>query len=97
MAEAVTVEQLREFLGADAEHDGEVSMLRASAIEHICRASKIDWTARQDVETFNEAVRTMVWTSYYAVRDEAKNTPFLREHLTGLICSLQLCKGGESG
>lgn len=91
MAEIVSVEQLREFLGVDADRDNEITMLRSSAIEHLCRATGIDWKARQDVETFNEAVRTQVWMSYYAIRDEAKNTQFLREYLTSLICSLQLC------
>ena len=96
MAESaiMTVEQLREFLGVDEERDGEIKMLRLSAIEYLCRATGIDWAARADVETFNEALRTQVWLSYYAVRDVAKNTQFLREYLTALICSLQLSGEG---
>lgn len=96
MAEIVTVEQLREFLGVDSDHDGEITMLRSAAIEHISRATATDWMQEQEnVETFNEAVRVQVWLSYYAVRDEAKNTQFLQEYLTSLICSLQLCGAGS--
>lgn len=95
MAAVLTTEELRGFLGVDVEFDPEIERLRAFAVEQICRATKIDWLARQDVETFNEAMRVSVWMSYYAVRDEAKNTVFLQERLTALICTLQLC-GEES-
>lgn len=88
----ITAEELCAYLGVDEENGAEVARLRAAAIERICRASGIDWTARTDVELFNEAVRTQVWLSYYAVRDTVKNTQFLQEYLTGLICSLQLCR-----
>jgi len=88
--EIVSTEQLRDFLGADSEKDTEIAALRASAIESISRSTGIDWTRREKVDTFNEAVRVRVWISYYAVRDGAKNTQFLQDYLTGLICSLQL-------
>lgn len=95
VAEIISVEQLRDYIGVDSEKDDEIRMLRAAAIEHIGRATATDWKKRTKVDTFNEAVRTQVWLSYYAVRDGAKNTGFLQDYLTGLICSLQLC--GEEG
>lgn len=88
----LTADELRGFLGVGDGHDGEIERVLASATETICRATGIDWTRRDQNETFNEAVRTQVWLSWYAVRDEAKNTQFLQEYLIGLICSLQLCK-----
>lgn len=93
--EILTVEQLRPYLGIDNEHDEELAQIRASAIEYICRATEIDWTQRSDVGTFNEALRVQAWISYYAVRDESKNTEFLLRYLSGRICSLQLSKSGR--
>lgn len=92
-AKIVTVEQLRNYLGADSEKDSEIKALLAAAIESLCRATGIDWTQRRKVDTFNEAIRVQVYLSYYAVRDGTKNTEFLQEYLTGLICALQLCTG----
>ncbi|HHY52661.1 MAG TPA: phage gp6-like head-tail connector protein [Clostridiales bacterium] len=94
--EIVTTEQLRDFLGVDSDRDSEVEALRTSAIESICRATGIDWTKREKVGTFNEAVRTQVWISYYALRDASKNTVFLQEYLSGIINSLQLTRGEEA-
>lgn len=96
MAELVTVEQLRDYLGVDADKDAEVTALRASAIESISRPTGFDWKKRKKLDTFNEAVRVQVWLSYYAVRDGAKNTQFLQDYLTGLICSLQLTAHEEA-
>lgn len=96
-ANIVTVEHLRDYLGADSEKDSEIEALRAAAIETLCRSTGIDWTQRHKADTFNEALRVQVYLSYYAVRDGVKNTEFLQNYLTGLICSLQLCKAeGEN-
>ncbi len=91
----VTTENLRDFLGVDSEKDAEIGMLRASAIESLNRATGFDLTKRAKTETLNEAIRTQVWLSYYAVRDASKNTAFLQEYLSGLTCSLQLTGGEE--
>lgn len=96
-AKIATVEQLRDYLGTDSEKDSEINSLRAAAIETLCRATGIDWTQRKKIDTFNEALRVQVYLSYYAVRDGVKNMEFLQNYLTGLICSLQLCKAeGEN-
>lgn len=90
MSEISSVEQLRDFLGVDEQRDGEVEMLRESAIGIINKATGRDWRLRDDVDMFNEALRTQVWLSYYAVRDDGnKNTAFLQSYLSGLINSLQ--------
>jgi len=96
MTEVVTIEQLRDYLGVDADKDTEITMLRAFAIESISRASEFNWEQRKKIDTFSEAVRVQVWLSYYAVRDGAKNTQFLQDYLTGLICSLQLTAHEEA-
>lgn len=91
MAEVVTEEQLREYLGVGEENLGLVAQLRAAAIEGLNRACGFDWTLREDVEQFNDAVRVYVWMSFYGVRDPSQNTIFLESHLTWLINSLKLC------
>lgn len=97
MAEIVTVAQLRDYLGVDSDKDPEIGMLLASAAESISRATGTDWTRREKLDTYNEAVRAQVWLSYYAVRDGAKNARFLQDYLTGLISSLQLTAYEEAG
>lgn len=90
MAEILSVEQLRDFLGLDEDQDDAIALLRQTAIGIINKATGRDWQQREDVEIFNEALRTQVWLSYYAVRDDnVKNTTFLQSYLTGLINSLQ--------
>ena len=93
--EIASAAQLLDFLGVEEEHLPEVEAVRSSAIGYLCKATGVDWTARGDVEVFNEALRVQVWLSYYAVRDAAKNSQFLRDYLTSLLCSLQLSPPNE--
>jgi len=87
------------YLGVDPEDEAAHSVvdgLRLSSIEHLTRVTGKDWAARTDVGTFNSALRLSVWLEYYTLRDETKVTPYLKEHLDGLICSLQLSGGGDT-
>jgi hypothetical protein len=90
--EIVSIRELADFVGVDTVDETLclINSLRDFSIEDICTSTGIDWTKRRKLGRFNEALRTKVYISYYAVRDASKNTPFLQEYLTGLICSLQL-------
>lgn len=100
MAGMVSVAQLRDYLGVDADSDDTISRLRASALGSLRVSTGIDWEAadtdkRQSIAC--EAVQTMVWLSFYAARGDATNADFLRQYLTGLIVQLQYGEGGGDG
>lgn len=88
----ITVEQLRDYLGVDADADGMITAARASAIERLGRATGVDWTQQAACAAANEAISIMVYIHFYAVRDDVKNTNFLERHLTSLIKTLQYSK-----
>lgn len=89
----ITTEALRDYLGVDSGKDGEIESIRASAISYISNATGMDWRAAEGQEVFdetlNEALRIQTWISYFAVRDSAKNTPFLQEILINKIAQLR--------
>ena len=96
MAVAImTVERIMEYLGVGPDKEKEVQSLRASAMEDIRLTTGKDPADEKLSALFDEAVRVQVWISYYAVRDAAKNTEFLRRYLSTLIDKLQLAPAGD--
>lgn len=103
----ITTEELGEYLGVGEEKQGEVERIRAGALGRLRRATGVDWEHRPDSLAAEEALRAMVYLSYYGVRDGVKNTQFLEDYLTARVCELQFSKeamglgtgqeGGDSG
>lgn len=85
----ITAAQLLDFLGADEDATSEIEEELQTALERLERATGIDWTTRQDVHTANQAIKDMVYLSFYAVRDGSQNTEFVEQHLTSIIKQLQ--------
>lgn len=94
MAGIVSTENLLDWLGAGEESAGIVSALRASALDSLRRATGIDWEGRERVETANEAIRAMVYLSFYGMRGTDVKTDALERHLNGLVKQLQF--GGDA-
>lgn len=85
----ITAAELLDFLGADEDAESEITEELQSALEQLERATGIDWGKRKDVHTANQAIKDMVYLSFYAVRDGSQNTEFVKWHLTSIIKQLQ--------
>ncbi|MEG0839745.1 MAG: hypothetical protein RSF33_08095 [Hydrogenoanaerobacterium sp.] len=83
------VEALRDYLGVGAECDELIKSARASALEQLRRATGVNWEAENENAVAAEAVRCLVWLSFYGIRDDSKNTEFLRKHAIQLLSQLQ--------
>ena len=87
MAVAITKDQLLDYIGAGAESVSIVESLRASAFAQLRAATGTDWEKNAS-EIANEAVRVMVWLSFYALRG-TDTTQHLENYKTQLIKQLQ--------
>ena len=85
----VTVEELRDFLGVDEDSDSIIRAERNNALDELYRATGYDWTMEDKANVANEAVRVMVYISYYGVRGGLKNLDFLERRKTQLTKMLQ--------
>lgn len=85
----VTAAELLDYLGAGSESSAIVEGLRTSALAQLAAATGIDWTDRTDCGVANEALRVMVWLSFYSMRDDKAATEHLERYKTSLIKSLQ--------
>jgi len=85
----ITSAELLDFLGADEDAQSEIEEELQSALEQLERATGVDWAKRKDVHTANQAIKDMVYLSFYAVRDGSQNTEFVERHLTSIIKQLQ--------
>lgn len=88
----VSTDSLVEYLGVDDDKKTEVEELRASAINEILNSAGISKPDEKNVGTYNDTVRTLVYMSYYAVRDSTKNTAFLASRSIALIANLRAGK-----
>lgn len=88
----ISEQELLDFLGVDEDSAQLVSQARTSALERLRRATGVDWENAEENALAAEAVKTMVYLSFYGVRDGLKNPAYLEDHLTGLLVELQLSK-----
>lgn len=91
----ITAAELLDFLGADEDAESEIAEELQSALEQLERATGVDWEKRKDVHTANQAIKDMVYLSFYAVRDGSQNTKFVERHLTSIIKQLQYATATE--
>lgn len=90
MDDFVTPEQLCDFCGADADDPGGIiSAARVSALAELKSAVGDPGILKANAGIANEAVRVMVYISYYGVRDGVQNLDFLRQRKTELVKMLQ--------
>lgn len=99
----VTLEEAKVYLGVgeheegDTEEDALITRFIVSAEERLKRATGIRWTQElNEYETAAEAVRVMVWLSYWSLRGDVEGVDFIREHLNGLITQLQYSAEAEA-
>jgi len=86
MGQPVTVEEVMDYLGVGEESRQVVEREMTAALCYLRRATGTDWSQRPEAA---EAVKLRAWMTFYAVRDGAQNTEYLRQHLTELVKQLQ--------
>lgn len=85
----MTTIELRNWLGVESTEDVDVEFARKTALEKLKRSTGKDWEKITNNEIANEAIRSMVYRSYWGVRDSAKNLEFLGKHILEQITTLQ--------
>lgn len=85
----ITAVQLADYLGADEDSLPIVEGLWESAVARLEQVMEQDPKTVTNCAVVNEALRTMVYISFYAVRGGAQNLEFLERHLAGLINELR--------
>ena len=86
----VTLAEMKDFLGEDGTAgDSVISDLITSAEEELEASTGIDILTTPKAETAKRAVRLMVWLSFYADRDAAKNTQYLITERDRLMTKLE--------
>ena len=86
----VTLAEMKDFLGEDGtDGDSVISDLITSAEEELEASTGIDLLTTQRAEIAKRAIRLMVWLSFYADRDAAKNTQYLITERDRLMTKLE--------
>lgn len=90
----ITLEDAKDYLGESGNHnDALIEGMILSAQEELKRATGIDFRRVKSNETAKRAVRMTVWLSFYADRDEVKNSAHIVTARDRLIRQLQY--GGD--
>lgn len=90
MTPLITPSRLADYLGSDSDNEALINDLYKSALGELNSVTERDWTRETDCGQVNEALRIMLYLSYYANRGKADNTEFLVRRLNGIITRLQL-------
>lgn len=86
----VSLQDMKDFLGEDGTvSDTIITDLIKSAEEEIEISTGILLAETTMTETAKRAVRIMVWLSFYADRDSAKNTQYLVTEKTRILTKLK--------
>lgn len=90
----VTLGDMKDYLGESGDYNDKIiEELLLSAQEELQRATGIDFRNVTRNETAKRAVKMTVWLSFYADRDDAKNTEHIVRARDRLITMLQY--GGD--
>jgi len=86
----VSLDEMKAFLGEDGDYSNTVIVdLISSAEEDIEISTGVVLETTPYINTVKKLVKLMVWLSFYADRDAAKNTEYLKNERTRLIKQLQ--------
>lgn len=90
----VELEDMKAYLGESGLYnDKMIYDMILAAQEELQRATGKDFTKVKAKETAKRAVRMTVWLSFYADRDEVKNTAYIVQARDRLVTQLQY--GGD--
>jgi hypothetical protein len=87
----VSLQEMKDFLGEDGTaSDGTITDLILSAEDELIHSTGItDLPLSPMLSTIKRAIRIMVWLSFYADRDAAKNTQYLISERDRLMTKLE--------
>lgn len=90
----VDLESVKDYLGESGDYNDQVIReIILSAQEELQRATGKDFRLIEKNETAKRIVKMTAWLSFFADRDEAKNTTYIEKAREGLIKQLQY--GGD--
>lgn len=91
----VSLTDMKDFLGeGESASDAIITSMILSAEEEVETSTGITLITTPMKETAKRAIRIMVWLSFYADRDSAKNTQYLVSERTRLLVKLKW--GGDT-
>jgi len=86
----VSLLEMKDFLGEDGTaSDTIITSLIDSAEEELKGSTGINLLTTTKIETAKRAIRIMVWLSFFADRDAAKNTQYLIAERDRLFIKLE--------
>ncbi len=86
----VSLSDMKDFLGvSEDDSDTIITDLITSAEDELAASTGIDLATTPRVETAKRAIRIMVWLSFYADRDDTKNTQYLISERDRLLTKLE--------
>ncbi|MEL7568948.1 MAG: head-tail connector protein [Eubacteriaceae bacterium] len=86
----VTLEEMKDYLGEDGtNNDSVIAYLIISAQQELETSTGINLSSTTLIETAKRAIRIMVWLSFYADRDAAKNTQYIVAERDRLLTKLE--------
>ena len=81
---------MKDYLGEDGtNNDSVIAGLIISAQQELETSTGIDLSSTALLETAKRAIRIMVWLSFYADRDAAKNTVYIVAERDRLLTKLE--------
>ena len=89
MAELITIQRLRDFLGVDENSDADIKDMMASALEDLERSTGVDWTKQEKLALVNEYIQCSVFLAFYGNRDGAQNLQYIAERRHKITKKLQ--------
>lgn len=94
----VSLADMKDYLGESGEYNDFliIDMIEA-AQEELKRATGVDFRKVKENETAKRVIRMSVWLSFYADRDEAKNTDHIVRARDRLVTMLQYGGDVEDG
>lgn len=94
----VSLDEMKDYLGESGEYNNLliIDMIKA-AQEELQRATGVDFRKVIENETAKRVVRMSVWLSFYADRDEVKNTDHIVRARDRLVTMLQYGGDKENG
>ncbi len=94
----VTLEEMKDYLGESSGYNDQlITDMIYAAQEELWRATGKDFREIAENETAKGVVRMTVWLSFYADREDAKNTEHIERRRSRLITQLQYGGDAENG
>lgn len=86
----VSLAEIKQFIGVSEDgFDTIITGLITSAEDELMASTGIDLLTTIRLETAKRALRLMVWLSFYADRDDTKNTQYLISERDRLLTKLE--------